>query len=217
MAVMAVEAVPVAAEAAGVGAAGAAGAGAGEAAGASRAASSSKGKQAAEAAGGFTPPPQQKASKPKEPKKGSKPKMPGVVSWAWSGNRKLLTAQFLVCVVVLGLGTLLAPSGSKNGMPRALVKGSALCGVFLVLSLLTTGGKGPAKAATAVGTLITAAYVLTSSDVHNVVSWLNAFFSKDGDVSTSGTGKGDQSKAPDLPGSEADENDSGTGAGSVFV
>lgn len=143
--------------------------------------------------------------------------MSGVVSWAWSGNRKLLTAQFLVCVVVLGLGTLLAPSGTKDGMPRALVKGSALCGVFLVLSLLTTGGKGAAKAATAIGTLVTASYVLTSKDVHNVVSWLNAFFSKDGDISTSGSGKTPPANAPDLPGSEADEDDSGTGAGSVFV
>lgn len=106
-----------------------------------------------------------------------------VVGWAFSGDRKLLTVEFIVCLVVLGLGTLLAPQGSKDGMPRAMVKGSALSGLFLVLALVASGGKGAAKVATGIGTLVTASYLFTSSDVHNVTAWVASFFSKTGDVS----------------------------------
>lgn len=105
------------------------------------------------------------------------------MAWAWSGNRRLLTMQFVACMVVLGLGTLLAPKGSNDGMTRAMVKGSGLAGLFFILALVASGGKGPAKAATALGTLVTAAYVLTSSDVRNVVGWFAEFFKPDGDVS----------------------------------
>lgn len=100
--------------------------------------------------------------------------------WAWADNRRLLTAEFIACVVVLGLGTLLAPKGSKDGIPRLMIKGTALSGLFLLLALVASGGKGAARVATALGTLVTAAYVLTSSDVHNVVSWVATFFSADG-------------------------------------
>lgn len=105
------------------------------------------------------------------------------VAWAWSGKRRLLTMQFVACMVVLGLGTLLAPKGSNDGMTRAMVKGSGLAGLFFILALVASGGKGPAKAATALGTLVTAAYVLTSSDVRNVVGWFAEFFKPGGDVS----------------------------------
>lgn len=99
------------------------------------------------------------------------------IGWAWSDNRKLLAAQFVVCVVVLGLGTLVSPEDSKHDVPRAMIKGSALAAVFFLLALVATGGQKPARAANAVGTLITAAYVLTSADVHNIVTWIAGFFS----------------------------------------
>lgn len=104
------------------------------------------------------------------------------MKWAWSGNRKLLVVEFVACMVVLGAGTLLAPEGSKDGVPRAMVKASALCGLFLILALVASGGTGPAKTATALATLVTAGYVLTSSDVRNVVKWVDSYFSKTGDV-----------------------------------
>ena len=96
--------------------------------------------------------------------------------WLWAGNRRLLTAQYVACLVILFLGTLVAPSGSKDDLTRAMVKGSALSGVFLILALVASGGKGPTKVATAIGTLVTAAYLLTSSDVHNVTAWTARFF-----------------------------------------
>jgi hypothetical protein len=105
------------------------------------------------------------------------------VNWVFSGNRKLLTAEFVVCIVILGLGTLLAPQGSKDGLPRAMVKFSGLSAVFFVLALASAGGKGAARTATAIGALMTTAYVFTSSDAHNVVKWLEEFFSKSGKTS----------------------------------
>ncbi|MEV8530086.1 hypothetical protein AB0451_39440 [Streptomyces sp. NPDC052000] len=117
----------------------------------------------------------------KEPKGKGKPSATARARrWAWADNRRLLTAEFIACVVVLGLGTLLAPKGSKDGIPRLMIKGTALSGLFLLLALVASGGKGPARAATAIGTLVTAAYVLTSSDVHNVVQWIGTFFSASG-------------------------------------
>jgi hypothetical protein len=105
------------------------------------------------------------------------------LGWAWSGNRQVLLAEFTLCLVVLGLGVLLAPQGQKNGATRGLIKASGLCGLFFLLALVASGGQGAAKGATALGTLVTAAYVFTSSDVHNVVQWTAAFFSPSGDVS----------------------------------
>lgn len=117
------------------------------------------------------------------------------IGWAFSGNRKLLTGEFIACIILLGLGTLLAPEGSKDGMPRAMVKGSALSALFLILALVASGGTGPAKVATGIGTLVTASYVLTSSDVHNVVKWIGAYFSKTGDVTAKNPTGSDTSSA----------------------
>lgn len=149
---------------------------------------------------------QQRANPPKVPK------AKRVVSWAWSGSRRLLTAEFLICLVVLLLGFVLsrvdaqataskdkqtAVSGTDAAI-HAMVKGSALAGLFFLLALLQAGGKGPAKASTALGTLVTATYVLTSADVHQIVSWINGFFAppkvtetlQDIPKSTSSTGSG---------------------------
>lgn len=103
-----------------------------------------------------------------------------IASFAWSGNRKLLTAQYLLCIVVLFLGTVTAPPGSKDDVHRAMVKGSALSGLFMLLALVSSGGKGAAKAATALGTLISASYLFTSSDVHNLTAFVSGFFGKGG-------------------------------------
>lgn len=99
------------------------------------------------------------------------------VSWAWSGSKKLLMAQFVLCVVILALGSMTSdPQDGKSAAGRAMVKGSAFALIFFLLAILSAGGKGAAKSATAVGTLITVSYALTSSDVHAVVTWINSFF-----------------------------------------
>lgn len=94
------------------------------------------------------------------------------------GNKKILLPELISCLVVLVFGTLVAPKGSKDDVHRLLVKGSALMGVFFILAIISSGGKGPQKLANVLGLLITLAYLLNSSDIHNIVNWTNSFFSK---------------------------------------
>lgn len=94
------------------------------------------------------------------------------------GNRKVLLPELILCLTVLVFGTLVAPKDSKDDIHRMVVKGSALMGVFFILAILSTGGKGAQKTSNVLGLLITLAYLLNSSDIHNVVNWVNKFFAK---------------------------------------
>ncbi len=117
-----------------------------------------------------------KSSGGSAPKQSGSKGRPRAVAWAWSGNRKILTAQFILCAVILILGTLTSSDEAKSSSARAMVKGSALALLFFLLALLSSAGGSSAKAATAMGTLVTAAYALTSSDVHAVVKWVGTYF-----------------------------------------
>jgi hypothetical protein len=97
-------------------------------------------------------------------------------------NSQLLVVEYVACVVILFAGTLVAPQGSKDGIPRLLVKGSALSLLFFILALMGAGGRGAAKAAGALGFLVTVTYLFTSSDAHNVVEWLGGFFGSSGTI-----------------------------------
>lgn len=96
--------------------------------------------------------------------------------------RRLLLTEFVVCVAVLGLGTLVpAPKGSKDeGMSHLLVKGTALSLLFFVLALAGSAGAKAGRAASGIGALVTAAYLLTSSDAYNILSWISSFYGKPG-------------------------------------
>lgn len=94
--------------------------------------------------------------------------------------RKALLAELVVCLVIVWGGALVAPQGKNNGTTRALVKTSGLAAVFLVLALVSSSGKGAAKAASAFGGLVALAYVFTSGDAVALASWVSGFWSKDG-------------------------------------
>jgi hypothetical protein len=113
----------------------------------------------------------------------------GQLGFAWSGNRKVLTAEYVLVIVIVGLGAMLSGDDQKDDVVyKALIKSSALSLLFFLLALLSSGGKGAAKTATAFGTLVTAAYAFTSSDVHNVLNWIGSFFSHEHKPSKSGSG-----------------------------
>ena len=126
------------------------------------------------------------------------------------GGKRLLLVEFLVCFVILGAGTVVAPTGSQDGVPRLMVRGTGLCVLFLVLSLVASAGAKPAKAAAGLGALVTAGYLFTSTDATNLFKWMGGYFSKSGVVTpftptttTAGTtateaGSG-ESKAPFTP------------------
>lgn len=96
--------------------------------------------------------------------------------------RRVLLTEFIVCVAVLGFGTLVpAPKGSKDeGMAHLLVKGTALSLLFFVLALVGSSGAKAGRAASGIGGLVTAAYLLTSSDMYNILSWITSFYGKPG-------------------------------------
>lgn len=97
-------------------------------------------------------------------------------------SRRLLLTEFIVCVAVLGFGTLVpTPAGRKDeGMAHLLVKGTALSLVFFVLSLIASSGAKAGRAAGGLGALVTAAYLVTSEDAYNILSWISSFYGKPG-------------------------------------
>ena len=126
-----------------------------------------------------------------------------------TASKRLLLVEFLVCFVILGAGTVVAPTGSQDGVPRLMVRGTGLCVLFLVLSLVASAGAKPAKAAAGLGALVTAGYLFTSTDATNLFKWMGGYFSKTGvvtpltmtaDATTTATEAGSgESKAPFTP------------------
>ena len=98
------------------------------------------------------------------------------VSWAWSGDQRLLMAEFLLVLAIIGLGTLVTPGNVKDELHKMMVKLAATMALFFLLAVLSSSGKGAAKASTALATLITTAYVFTSPEAHQLVAWTGAFF-----------------------------------------
>jgi hypothetical protein len=105
-----------------------------------------------------------------------------------SDSRRLLLTEFIVCVAVLGFGTLVpTPAGRRDeGMAHLLVKGTALSLLFFVLALIGSSGAKAGRAASGIGGLVTAAYLLTSEDAYHILAWISAFYGKPG--SNPGTG-----------------------------
>lgn len=98
--------------------------------------------------------------------------------------RRLLLGEYIVCMTVLGAGTIVAPSGSSGGVPRLVIRGSALSVLFMVLALLSSAGRQAEKTAAALGGLVTVTYVVTSKDSVNLFTWMSGFFSKNGTGAT---------------------------------
>jgi hypothetical protein len=122
-------------------------------------------------------------------KGGRKPKAPRA-----SGSNKLLLTEFLVCFLVLGAGTIVAPQGSADGVPRLMTRGTGLCLLFLILSLASGAGPSAKKVSAGIGGLVTVSYLVISSDATNLLSWMTKFFG-----TTAGTPTGPVSVAAPLP------------------
>lgn len=100
-----------------------------------------------------------------------------VVNAAGHSGMKLLMAEFLICIVILGLSPLGA-AGSTNsqdgtatdtsspgaGAGQFMLKGTATFGVFLVLGMIAAIGPNIAKYAAGVGGLMTLAVVFNAAN-----------------------------------------------------
>lgn len=127
------------------------------------------------------PPPADAGPKHAKPGGPKLPSAPSVPKAAYSTQpRRLLLGEYALCLIVLGLGSLVAPKGSNNGVPRLMVKASGLSGLFLLLGLVSSGGTAAAKVAVAFGGLVTVTYLVSSSDATDVANYLGGFFSKGG-------------------------------------
>lgn len=107
---------------------------------------------------------------------------------ATPGYTRILMIEFLVCFVVLGAGTVVAPAGSKDGVPRLMVRGTGLSILFFTLALLSSTGQKAGRAAAGLGGLVTAAYLFTSTDSANLMTWLGKFFTQEGVGAQAGAG-----------------------------
>lgn len=68
------------------------------------------------------------------------------------GGNRVLVAEFIACMIVVGLGPLLNQTDSAAAW---LKKGAAVTGVFAVLSLIASGGARASRICAAFGGLIT--------------------------------------------------------------
>lgn len=88
-----------------------------------------------------------------------------------SGTRfvRVLKAEWLLCVVILGLSPLADPDGEES-IGDAIKRVAAATGVFFILGLVAAAGPKPAKAAAGLGGLMTIALLVSSRDVFGAVA-----------------------------------------------
>ncbi len=67
--------------------------------------------------------------------------------------RRMMIAEFIVCAVLLGLSPL-AKGRGEMGPVRFMKRGSATCALFVVLGLVSSAGRGAARAAAMFGALV---------------------------------------------------------------
>lgn len=101
-------------------------------------------------------------------------------------SRGALLSEFLVCMVLIGIGFMLSDNPQTQGTQAAL-RLTGVCGVFLVLGLVAAGGEGARKFSTAVGLLVLLALMFNDRDVFKqITSWSTGALKK----TTGGTGGG---------------------------
>lgn len=86
-----------------------------------------------------------------------------------SSARRLLVAEFMLCMVVLAFSPV--TDKHKSEKPGAFMKrASATMGVFFLLGLISTAGRGAGKAAAAFGGLMTLVLLISSRSVFTVLA-----------------------------------------------
>ncbi|MFJ8719744.1 hypothetical protein ACIRD9_42535 [Streptomyces violaceus] len=116
------------------------------------------GSKLAQAAGGDLPERGSWKKRAQDPGGGGSKKKSGggskLLKGAGGSYRKWLIAEFLICVILLGLSPLAKKPG-EMGPIRFMKRGSATCAFFIILGMVSAGGKGAAKAAAMFGFLVT--------------------------------------------------------------
>lgn len=79
-------------------------------------------------------------------------------------SRRMLIAEFIICVMILGLSPL-AKGPGEMGPVRFMKRGSATCALFIILGLVSSMGKGAARAASAFGALVTLVLLVDQREI----------------------------------------------------
>lgn len=79
--------------------------------------------------------------------------------WAGKPGRKILLAEFLICMVIVGLGVLGVEQTKASS--HAIRRVSALCALFFVLATVASWGDGPRRAANGIGGLVTLTFLVS--------------------------------------------------------
>lgn len=103
------------------------------------------------------------------------------------GARKVIVAEFAVCIVIAALSPL-TDRRSKDSASAFMKRMTAIMGVFLVLALTSSMGRTPARLAAGLGGLITLALAVSERDLFTKVAKI--FGSTKGNAEISGTGPG---------------------------
>lgn len=83
--------------------------------------------------------------------------------------RQLLTAEFVICVAILALSPL-TDKHKTEGPQAFLRRGAAICALFFILGLISSGGRGATKVAAGFGGLVTLTLLVSSRDVFAVLA-----------------------------------------------
>ncbi len=124
-------------------------------------------------------------SKEVGPKKGGTSK---AFQGAAGNYRRALIAEFVVCVLLLGLSPLAKGSG-EMGPVRFMKRGSATCALFVILGLLSSAGRGAARAGAAFGGLVTLVLLVDQREAFGKLATIIAG-TDDDDVDQTAAGAG---------------------------
>ncbi len=84
--------------------------------------------------------------------------------------RRVLVAEFVVCIIILALSPIAAPEGSEPKPGDWMKKGSAMCGLFLLLGLLSSAGRGAGKVSAAFGGLVVLVLLVDQRSLFTVLA-----------------------------------------------
>ena len=79
--------------------------------------------------------------------------------WAGKPGRRVLLAEFLICMVIVGLGVLGVEQ--DKAASHAIRRVSALCALFFILATAASWGDGPRRAANGLGGLVTLTFLVS--------------------------------------------------------
>lgn len=84
-------------------------------------------------------------------------------------GKKLLITEFMICIVILALSPL-TDKHKEEGPGAFMKRGSAVCALFLILSLIASASNGAAKVASAFGGIVCVSLLVSNRDIFVVLA-----------------------------------------------